>query len=242
MLDQPALTPWPRRPARLATAVIEELADRIVGGQFAPGATLPTEPALCEAFGVSRSVLREATKALEAMRLVKVQQGQGTTALPLSEWDLAHPVVLAAVIRHDDELAILDNLVDVRCALESQMAARAAVAVTDEQQSMIDARLADLDRFVDDAERFAAADIAFHEAIHTASGNMLGRAMIKRLTQEAYRSLRYIGEPTNEQRRITNQGHHRIRDAVAARNPDGAAEAMTRHISEAWEMRKPGRK
>jgi DNA-binding FadR family transcriptional regulator len=74
--DPPA---WPRRPQRLATAVIAELVDRIVGGQLAAGSTLPTEPALCATFGVSRTVVREAVKSLEAMRLVKVQQGQGTT-------------------------------------------------------------------------------------------------------------------------------------------------------------------
>ena len=80
--EEDARTPlpsWPRRPRRLATAVVEDLVDRIVGGELTDGSTLPIEPVLCEMFAVSRTVIREAVKSLEAMRLVKVQQGHGTT-------------------------------------------------------------------------------------------------------------------------------------------------------------------
>ena len=72
MTETPPPQPWPRRPARLATAVIEELVDWIVDGRVAAGEALPTESALCETFGVSRSVLREAVKAVEGMRLIRV--------------------------------------------------------------------------------------------------------------------------------------------------------------------------
>ncbi len=83
-----------------------------------PGATLPTEPLLCQTFGVSRTVVREAVKSLESMRLVRVQQGQGTTVRPLGDWDLFNPTVLSAVIRHDAELAILED--SSTCAARSR--------------------------------------------------------------------------------------------------------------------------
>jgi DNA-binding FadR family transcriptional regulator len=235
----PALSPWPRRPARLATAVIEELADRIVGGAFPAGSTLPTEPVLGETFGVSRSVLREAIKALEAMGLVKVQQGQGTTVLPQAEWDLVNPVVLAAVIRHDAAWSVLDHLVKVRRALESQMASQAAGLITEEGKRIVNERMADLELAVEDADAFSAADVAFHDAILTASGNLLGRAIIRSLTVEAYRSLRYIGQPSTADRQHTNEDHRAIRDAIERGDAQAAGELMDHHIASAWERRRP---
>lgn len=233
------IQPWPRRPARLASGVIDTLMDRIVSGDFPPGAVLPTEPTLGETFGVSRTVIREAIKTLETMRLVKAQQGQGTKALPMKEWDLVNPSVLAAVVRHDSELAILDELVDVRRSLETQMASAAATRLTEEDRQLIDQRMNDLDLRIDDPQGYAAADIAFHDAILAASGNRLGRAIINRLTEEAYRSLRYIGEPTRHDREISNVAHRAIRDAVLAGDSDRAGQTMNRHILEAWERRRP---
>ena len=58
----------PRRPARLATAVLSTMVDKIVGGELLPESSLPTESALCEVFGVSRTVIREALKLLEDLK------------------------------------------------------------------------------------------------------------------------------------------------------------------------------
>src|ERR1700722_1265763 len=123
---------WPRRPQRLATAVVGDLADRIVTGEFAAGAPLPGEPVLCDRFGVSRITIREAVKALEAMRLVEIRQGAGTTVRPREELNLLDQAVLAALVAHDDDLGILDEIVTLRCQLEGAMASRAATRLDDE--------------------------------------------------------------------------------------------------------------
>ena len=65
------------RPARFAAVVVEELSDRIVSGALTEGDVLPTEPGLCEEFGFSRTVVREALKLLEQRGLVRVEQGRG---------------------------------------------------------------------------------------------------------------------------------------------------------------------
>jgi hypothetical protein len=121
-----ALPAWPRRPARLGTAVTDALVERIVSGDLGPGTLLPTEPRLCEAFSVSRTVIREAVKILEQKGLVRIKQGQGTTVAKPDEWNLLDPVVLEASVRHDKDLRILDDLVEVRRVLESDMAGQAA--------------------------------------------------------------------------------------------------------------------
>jgi DNA-binding FadR family transcriptional regulator len=202
---------------------------------------LPTEPALCETFSVSRTVIREAVKSLEGMRLVKVQQGQGTTVLGAEEWDLLNPVVLAASVRHDAELAILEDLVDVRRALEAQMAGQAAEQANARNIRRIEVAFGRLFAQVDDTARFLQADLDFHDAIMVASGNRLGRAVVNTINGEAFRSMRYIGETTRADCEISNVEHQAIYDRLLARDAAGAATAMDDHILRSWLNRRPTR-
>jgi len=233
------LPSWPRRPRRLATAVVEDLVDRIVGHEIPQGSTLPIEPVLCEMFAVSRTVIREAVKSLEAMCLVKARQGHGTTVRGSDEWDLLNPVVLAASVRHDAELAILEDLIDVRRALEAQMAGQAAVRANDKQLRRIETAFGQLYAEEADTARFLRADLDFHDAIMVASGNRLGRAVVRTINTEAFRSLRYIGEPTRKDCEDSNVEHRAIYERLRAKDADGAAKATNDHIVGSWLKRRP---
>lgn len=235
----PMTEPWPRRPKRLANVLVADLVDRIVGGEPPEGSALPIEPVLCEAFGVSRTVVREAVKRLESMHLVTIRQGQGTTVRPFSEWDLLNPMVLAAVVRHDAEHAILEDLVDVRRALEAQMSGQAALRATPAEREVMTSRMAALEAAVGDVAEYFKADVAFHDAILAASGNRLGRAMIHNLTVEAYRSLRYVGDPDEAELHRSNDAHRAILEAVLAGDAPEATRRMDAHILESWHRRRP---
>ncbi|WP_328472871.1 FadR/GntR family transcriptional regulator [Streptomyces sp. NBC_00448] len=235
------LRPWPRRPKRLATAVVEDLIDRIVGGDLPEGGPLPIEPVLCELFGVSRTVIREAVKSLEAMRLVTAQQGQGTRIRRSDEWDLLNPVVLAASVRHDAELAILEDMVATRRALEAQMASRAAARSAPEDLQRITAAFELLVAEENDPARYLRADLEFHDAVMVASGNRLGRAVVRTINAEAYRSLRYIGDTSVKDCQDSTAEHRLIHDRVRAGDSEGAARAMDDHIQRSWLHRRPPR-
>src|SRR5687767_8999055 len=122
----PSPPPWVLRPANLANAVAAELVDRIVRGVYAPGTPLPPEPALCDTFSVSRTVVREAVKMLQEKGLVQVRQGSGTTVTSPTTWNMLDDLILKASIAQDDKLDILDDLVVTRRLLESDMANVAA--------------------------------------------------------------------------------------------------------------------
>ena len=124
----------PRRPARFAAVVVEELAQQIISGAFAEDDVLPTEPALCEQFGFSRTVIREGLKLLEERGLVRVEQGRGTTVQPRDAWNLLDPVVLRIALEYDHDLSLLDDLIVVRRVLEREMA-RAAAAAPDRRRA-----------------------------------------------------------------------------------------------------------
>src|SRR4051812_40139267 len=71
-------TPTPvARPPRLSDKVAEAILETIVGGGLKPGDALPTERELGAYYGVSRTVVREAIKALSARGMVSSRAGRG---------------------------------------------------------------------------------------------------------------------------------------------------------------------
>ena len=116
-----------------ASVVVEDLARRIISGSLPAGAPLPTEEALCREFGFSRTVMREGLKLLEERRLVRVEQGRGTTVEPREHWNLLDADVLRIALEYDEDMALIDDLVAVRRVLEGQMARSAAARLTDEE-------------------------------------------------------------------------------------------------------------
>lgn len=237
----PLLRTVPRRPARLGTAVVTELLDRIVSGQLPQLSTLPNEPTLCEAFGVSRTVIREAVKVLEEKGLLHARQGQGTTVAAYDDWNLLDPMVLAASVRHDRELRILDDLVDVRRVLEAQMARQAAANAREADLAEIGALLGKLSEQVATPAMYILTDVDFHDAVMRASGNRLARAVVRTIHSEARASTRYNGEPQRSDCEASNAGHAAIYERIAARDPEGAAQAMSEHILGSWMSRRAPR-
>lgn len=232
------LPAWQRRPARLAIAVVDALVDRIVSGELEPGTLLPNEPGLCEAFGVSRTVIRESVKVLEQKGLIRVKQGHGTTVAMPDQWNLLDPMVLEACVRHDKDLRILDDLVDVREALESQMARQAAAKATPDDLAEMKRLLDQLAVEVVMPERHVLTDLEFHDAIMRASGNRLGRAVVRNIHSEARASARYTGFPRRSDCEESNRGHARIYECIIVGDAEGAAQSMSEHILSTWRSRR----
>lgn len=232
---------WPKRPARLGTVVVSELLNRIVSGELPPLSTLPNEPALCEAFGVSRTVIRESVKLLEEKGLVRVRQGHGSTVAPKDDWNLLDPMVLECSVRNDHELRILDDIVDVRRVLESQMAREAATHATSEELSELRRLIA---KMADEARTpavFIDTDVDYHDGIMRASGNRLARAVVRTVQTEARASIRYTGQPRRIDCETSNVGHLAIYERIAAGDGEGAAQATSEHILGSWLSRRSRR-
>lgn len=229
---------WPKRPARLGTAVVDVLVDRIVSGELEPGALLPTEPRLCEAFGVSRTVIREAVKILEQKGLVRAKQGQGTRVALPDEWNLLDQMVLEASVRHDKDLRILDDVVGVRRVLESEMAREAAVKCTADDRAEMSRLLDQLAADVISPQRHVLTDLEFHDAVMRASGNRLARAIVRAIHSEARMSDRYNGYPQRADCEASDVGHAQIYQRIVAADGDGAAAAMSQHILDSWLARR----
>lgn len=238
MSGTPVPPAWASRPTNLVTAVTEELVQRIVRGDHPPGSSLPPEPALCGAFSVSRTVVREAVKLLQEKGLVQIRRGAGTVVLPSTAWNMLDELVLAAAVEEDDSLAVLDDVVVTRRLLESDMAHVTARVATDDVVDQLRMLVERMDQLVDDTEVYQEQDRAFHDVIMRTSGNSIARGVVRSLERQVINTTRYVGKTERALCVASNAGHRLIYEHIAAHDPDGAARAMFTHITDAWVVRR----
>ncbi len=155
--------------ARLA----HEIGRRIVTSVYPEGSSLPRESVLAAEFEVSRQAMREALKVLAAKGLVTSRRRIGTSVLPRASWNLLDPDVLAwhtpDTIRKD----FLDDLIELRHAIEPTAAALAARRIDAERLARMKAALDGMRDNVDNEPAYLEADAEFHAALLAASGNSL---------------------------------------------------------------------
>ncbi len=234
-----ALDSRSRRPARLASVVLEELGRRIIGGMFVEGAVLPTEPTLCDQFGFSRTVIREGLKLLEERGLVRVEQGRGTTVQPRDAWNLLDPVVIRIALAYDYDTSLLDDFIVVRRVLEREMAQAAATRLTDEELEELEANIERMEAAYEDYERFRAFDLAFHAIVMKASGNEVGLTVVRAIHTHAGVAPRLSAAASSREALERTAAEHRaIHAALAARDGALAGELLSAHIESAWEERR----
>src|SRR5205085_9678389 len=114
-----------RRPRSLAHHVVDALVGRIREGTLIPGEKLPTEAAIMEEFGVSRTVVREAISRLQAAGAVETRHGVGTFVMGLGAGSTFR-ITPEQVGTLQDVIAVLD----LPIAVETERAAPAALRRT----------------------------------------------------------------------------------------------------------------
>jgi DNA-binding FadR family transcriptional regulator len=227
-----------KRPGRLASVVVEELVHAIVSGKLAEGEVLPTEPTLCEEFGFSRTVIREALKLLEERGLVRVEQGRGTTVQPRDAWNLLDPVVLEIALAYDHDMSLLDNLMTIRTVVEREMGRAAAAGLTDEQLSALADNIAHMEQAYDDYATFRRYDLSFHSIVMKASGNEVGMAIVRTIHTHGGSTQLLSSAASRAELKRTAAEHRSIYEALEVRDGDLAADRIAAHIGSAWAVRR----
>jgi len=159
--------------------VVRELGCKIVGGTWQPGDILPIEADMVEQMQVSRSVVREAIRILNAKGLVRSRQMEGTKVMPRAQWRLLDADVMQWRIRASDRRVLLKDLMQVRLVLEPGVVwAATRLGTPESRQRIHDAwrRREDVLAGVDvipseHRARFIEADLEFHRAFLAAAGS-----------------------------------------------------------------------
>jgi DNA-binding GntR family transcriptional regulator len=202
-----------RRPAPLRRQLVAALGAAIANGSLRPGARL-VETALCDRFGVSRTVLREALRELEAAGLA-VQGARGL------------------VVGHIDR-AEAENVYAVRGALEALLAREFCLRARPTDRTAVREALERLHRAADAADAAAAlaAKEAFYDALGRGSGNPVAVALLGRLrARTALLRSRSMARPGRLAAAIRELD--RLTDALVARDGVAAAALAVAHVEAA---------
>lgn len=232
MSDKTLLFSKPVKKQTLAEQVAETIKEAIVGGDWPPGEALPTEPELAEQFGVSRAVVRDATRMLAAQGLVEAQHGRGVFVTESGAEAFGEALLLAlrragATVWDVEqfEQAVMPEVV----ALAAQAADEADLAVIQEAAAAYletFAELAALDPLPEDGRRRLEAGFRrFYGAIFAATGNALFTLLAPSLLY--LRTLRQWEPPEAEMETAdiieTETAYvNRLVDAVASADPERA--------------------
>lgn len=158
--------------------VINEIGAGIVSGRFAVGSILPRDADLMEMYGVSRTVLREALKTLEAKGLVEARPKVGTRVSPKSRWSLFDQQVLLWYFEAGFDKAFLTAAFDVRRLLETETVRLSARSRTADHIRMMYYWVQQMSVSRGVPESFALANLELHRVFAEAAQNPLLRASL----------------------------------------------------------------
>ncbi len=219
----------------LTQQIVNQLGLSIVQGKYGGENSFPIEADLCEQFGVSRSVLREAVKMLTSKGLLRARPRQGTWVQPEQSWNLLDPDVLRWLLERKFSIDLLSDFTEIRLSIEPQAAVLAARRATAEQKQAIGDALDRMRAAEHGDDDPLASDIAFHVALLEASGNRFF-SQLKDLVDTALRiSIRL----TNQYKGValaSIEDHRKIHDAIVAGDADAAHAASFALVQEAMEL------
>jgi len=216
--------------AYLSDQVADVLAAEIRAGRLAVGHKLPTEAALVDQFSVSRTVVREAVSRLKSLGLVDSRQGSGVYVKEVGfsplNFDAKSAVSKQAVIQ----------MVEVRRALEAEVAGLAAQRRTQADIKRIGKSIARLDKAVQAGGDGVDEDVQYHRAIAEAARNPFLIGTLEYLGQFLRGATRVTR--ANEARRAdfarqVSAEHDKILHAIEAGDAAAARKAAARHMDNA---------
>ncbi len=203
---------------------LDLLGEAIVAGRYAPGGTIPPEPLLCEQFGVSRTVIREAIKSLVAKGLVSTGPKVGTRVLPPQNWNWFDPTVVAWQSKAGLTREFLRDLQELRRVLEPAGVRLAAERATAADVAEIEDAYAGMKRAIEEGGDYVSHDLRFHLGLLRAGHNRMVEQMGKALGA----LLRVAFEISTSRANGPASSlvlHRAVLDAIIQRKPDDAERA-----------------
>ena len=216
------------RPETLSGIVCEKLEAFIITNGFSPGETLPTERELASRFGVSRTVVREAVRALVTKGLLEVYPGSGTVIRRPSSETVSQAMVLYLHGATPAGLAP-DKITEVRRLLEVEIAGLAAERRTGQDLETLRAILDRYPEVVSKPKEFVAWDVGFHLATAKATQNELLWLLLNSIS-DIMSKVRELGVLVPGAAETALRFHTTIFKQIELGSRDGARQAMREHI------------
>lgn len=204
--------------------------DYLYENSFTPGDKVPAERTLMTEFDVPRSTLREAISVLEVLGIVETRPGSGTYLRSTTSELLPETLSWSLLLSQHT----FGDLLDVRTALEVEIARLAAARVSEELLEALGETLAEQRTALNaaDHEEYVRADRDFHRQLSEACGNS-SLEMLSSTVRSLTRVWRDRRVDSIEEIRKAYNEHRAIFTAVLGHDADAAADAMFAHMKSA---------
>jgi len=210
--------------------VFQLIENQIINGELLIGDKLPTEKELTERYKVSRTVIREAIKALKEKGWVETYVAKGTFIIYNMEKSVQSSFDAAVRMKPEDRFS---NLIQVRLILEPEIAALAAVSASQENIAKMRQALNQMKKALKDnnnVDSFLEGDFAFHMAIAESTGNNLIRIIMAPVVN-LLRNIQQYHLSHVESGNQRSQGfHNKVMEAIERHDPKAARSSMYEHI------------
>jgi len=207
---------------RLYEQLMQQILAFVEEERLGPGDHLPAERELADQLGVSRATLAQALVALEVLGVIDVKHGTGAV--------LVYRPTVATVLRElHEHKNRLPDIVEARSTLEVKLASLAAERRTDDDLKRINHALEVMAQEIAAGDRGEKGDELFHEAITGAAKSSVLQKLMAFIAEMVLETrLESLGQPGRPERSL--ESHRKITEAIAAGDPQAAAEAMQEHI------------
>ena len=212
----------------LSHTVEEEIEAAIRDGRLAIGEKLPSEMELCEQFGVSRTVMREALRMLSARRLVRIEKGRGIFVAAPTVDSVSAPMALYLHMSGGSDQAL--DVVHARQIIEPPIAAEAARKHTAEDAERILANLDMLKACERPFEKLSKLDMEFHVLIAEATHNPMLPLLIRPIQQLMPKIKTGVYYAVGDAHEAAVEWHSAIVEAILDRDAEAAHQRMTQHL------------
>jgi GntR family transcriptional repressor for pyruvate dehydrogenase complex len=212
----------PVRRVNLTTRVMESIKDYISSNNLGPGDRLPSEKVLTSSLNVSRNILREALKSLEAVGLIEIKVGDGMYVSSLDYSSMVDHISFA-ILRNDPAL---DHFIQARLIIEVGL--MDLVVRNLDEVSLL--QLEECNRRISEAgtlEEFSELDLDFHRQLLEIADNPILSEFGAFLGRFFQRAQRLVGMDARDR---TAAGHRELLAALRARDVEAAKDVMRRHI------------
>lgn len=225
----------PLERSRIFEQIAEQINAQITAGQLRPRDRLPSERELAAAFGVSRTIIREALKLLEARGLLQTRVGNGVFVREADPHAVTKAFEIFLHLRYapDEDVQEIDQL---RRILESGIVAAAAERATEDDLATLHALLRAMEQADDAPDRAADLDLKFHLALADTTHNHMLSMVLDPIISHLRTHFQKVWTRYDRPTHLIHDQHRAIVAAIQHRDPLGARAAMDTHLDYAHEV------
>lgn len=228
-LDAQSVTVSPIVVPRAQDVLATQLRDRIMRREILEGQALPSERDLVEQTGLTRGVVRESLRILSSEGFIETKPGRsGGSVVTLPSQEAMASAIFRFVQGRRIAVTVLQ---ETRELLEPYLAQQAAERRTEAQLDELRVLHAELVAAVGDFHQFTVANVNWHNAVARASGNDLLSMLLYSISHGVQLATMAEEYDTPETRKQIIAIHARVNEAIEAKQPEQAEQAMRKHLT-----------